>query len=64
MFGSSLTEKATHYRREPFAGDFRRSVALPQDVDPEQVNASYHDGIVEIGVQRQQLAKPRQIEVH
>jgi HSP20 family protein len=64
MFGSSLTEKATHYRRERFAGDFRRSVALPQDVDPEQVNASHHDGIVEIRVQRQQLAKPRQIEVH
>ena len=59
-----LDEKATLYRQERFAGDFRRSVALPQDVDPEQVNASYRDGIVEIRVQRQQSAKPRQIEIH
>lgn len=59
-----LDEKATHYRQERFAGDFRRSVALPQDVDPEQVNASYRDGIVEIRVKRQQSAKPRQIEIH
>jgi HSP20 family protein len=59
-----LDEKATHYRQERFAGDFRRSVALPQDVDPEQVHASYRDGIVEIRVQRQQSAQPRQIEIH
>lgn len=57
-------EKATHYRQERFAGEFRRSVALPPDIDPEQVNASYRNGIVEIRVQRQQSAQPRQIQIY
>jgi HSP20 family protein len=39
-------------------------LTLPEDVDAEQVEAKYREGIVEITVKRRQAAKPRQIEVH
>ena len=56
-------EEANYYRQERFSGEFRRVISLPEDVDPEQVQAKYVDGIVRIGVQRRESARPRQIEV-
>jgi HSP20 family protein len=55
---------ATYYRSERFEGEFRRVIALPEDVDPDKVDASYHDGIVEIRVQRRESSRPRRIEIH
>jgi HSP20 family protein len=52
-----------HYRQERFSGEFRRVINLPEDVDPERVQAKYVDGIVQIGVQRRESARPRQIEI-
>jgi HSP20 family protein len=54
---------ATFYRQERFRGEFRRALTLPEDVDPEKVEAKYRDGIVEITVQRREAAKPRQISI-
>lgn len=54
---------AEYYRRERYDGQFRRVIALPDDVDPERVNAKYRDGILQITVQRRVAAKPRQVEV-
>jgi HSP20 family protein len=54
---------AEYYRRERFDGDFRRVVTLPDDVDPERVDAKYRDGVLQISVQRRESARPRQIEV-
>ena len=59
-----LEEKATYYRQERFGGEFRRVISLPEDVDPERVEAKYCDGIVQVIIQRQRSAKPRQIEIH
>lgn len=56
--------QASFYRQERFAGEFRRVISLPEDVDPERVQAKYVDGIVQIGVQRRESARPRQIEIH
>jgi HSP20 family protein len=39
-------------------------VSLPEDVDPERVEAKYVDGIVHVSVGRRASAKPRQIEIH
>ena len=36
---------------------------LPDDVDPEKVDASYRDGVLRITIQRREAARPRQIEV-
>ena len=52
-----------HYRQERFSGEFRRVISLPEDVDPERVQAKYVDGIVQIGLQRRESARPRQIEI-
>jgi HSP20 family protein len=52
-----------YYRKELFSGNFHRVINLPEDVDPEKVDASYVDGVLRISVQRRESAKPRQIEV-
>ena len=56
-------QEATWYRRERFSGEFRRSVGLPEDVDPDRVEAKYVDGILTVTVGRRASAKPRQITV-
>ena len=56
-------QEATWYRRERFTGEFRRSVGLPEDVDPDRVEAKYVDGILTVTVGRRASAKPRQITV-
>lgn len=57
-------EGADYYRRERFDGEFRRVVSLPEDVDPDQVDARYVDGVLHVAVQRRESAKPKQITVH
>ena len=60
----ALEDRANYYRQERFSGEFRRIVSLPEDVDPERVEAKYRDGIVQISVQRRAAVQPRQIEIH
>jgi HSP20 family protein len=56
-------ENAEYYRRERFSGSFRRVISLPEDVDPEKVEARYVDGILHVAIQRREAARPRRIEV-
>jgi HSP20 family protein len=56
-------DEATYYRQERSGGEFRRVISLPDDVDPDRVDASYRDGIVQISVGRRESAKPRQIAI-
>ena len=56
-------EKASVHIDERFAGRFRRVVTLPDDVDPNAVQASYRDGVLHITVARRQAAQPRRITV-
>ena len=51
------------YAGERFAGTFRRVVTLPDDSDPERVEASYRDGVLKIVVPKRESARPRQINV-
>ena len=51
------------YRRERFNGAFRRAITLPEDVDPDRVEASYRDGVLHLTVARREEVKPRRIEV-
>jgi HSP20 family protein len=59
-----LREDAEYYRRERFSGEFHRVVSLPDDVDPERVEATYRDGVLHITVQRRDAARPRQITIN
>ena len=52
------------YARERFAGDFRRVVSLPEEVDASRVEASYRDGVLRIVVPKREESKPRRINVN
>ncbi len=58
-----VRKDATYYRQERFSGGFRRAITLPEDVDPDKVEAKYMDGIVRITLGRRASAKPRQIQI-
>lgn len=60
----TVNEEADYYRRERFDGEFRRVVTLPDDVDPDRVDAKYRDGVLQITVQRREAVRPRQIAVN
>lgn len=49
---------------ERFAGQFRRTLTLPEDVDPQRVEARSRDGVLWIQVERSEAARPRKIQVH
>lgn len=59
-----VNQNADYYRRERFDGDFRRAITLPEDVDPDRVEAKYRDGVLRITIQRRESARPRQITVN
>jgi HSP20 family protein len=56
-------DKLSVYARERFAGNFKRVVSLPDDVDTARVEANYRDGILRISIPKAEASKPRRIEV-
>lgn len=56
-------EKATVHIDERFAGRFRRVVTLPDDIDPNAVEARYRDGVLHVSLKRLEAARPRRIDV-
>lgn len=52
------------YTRERGAGSFTRAIALPDDVDPAQVSATYKDGVLQVSIARRASAQPQRIPVH
>jgi HSP20 family protein len=55
--------EASVHVNERFAGRFHRVIALSDDLDPDQVRASYRDGVLHVSIQRQRAAQPRRIQV-
>jgi HSP20 family protein len=53
------------WRSERRYGSFRRLIPLPEDIDRENVSASFRDGVLEVamGMPQQEKAKGRRIEV-
>lgn len=56
-------DKVSVYSRERVSGRFKRAVSLPDDVDPERVQATYRDGVLHISVARREAAQPRRIAI-
>lgn len=50
-------------RTERFYGSFYRSLALPTEVDGDNVKASYTNGTLELTLPKKEEAKPKQITV-
>jgi HSP20 family protein len=56
-------EKATVHIDERFSGRFRRVVTLPDDIDPNAVEARYRDGVLHVSLKRHEAARPRRIDI-
>lgn len=60
---AEVPEKATVHINERFAGGFRRVISLPDDIEPDSIEAKYRDGVLHIAIQRKQEAQPRRITI-
>ena len=58
-----LEERQSYHRRERRAGSFRRSLELPNRVDPERADAKYVNGILTLTLPKAAEAKPREISI-
>ena len=52
------------YAQERFSGKFRRVVSLPEDADPNKVQANLRDGVLHVSVAKRESTKPRQISIN
>lgn len=50
----------TYLRRERRLGSFQRVIPMPVEIKPNEVKATYHDGILEISLPKSEQAKSRQ----
>ncbi len=51
------------YARERPAGRFDRTVALPDDIDPDQIKATYRDGVLRVSIARRESVQPKRISI-
>ena len=56
-------DEERYYRVERRFGSFQRSLALPQSVKADQIDAAYDDGILTVTVPKAEQEKPKRIEV-
>ena len=52
-----------YHRVERAYGTFQRSFMLPTLVDQEHVQATYHDGVLELRLPKSEAAKPKRIAI-
>jgi HSP20 family protein len=51
------------YRIERSFGSFSRSLTLPDGVDPDAINAEFHNGVLSVRIPKPEERKPRRIEI-
>ncbi len=56
-------EPERYHRRERFIGPFSRIISLPDGLDPDKINASYKDGVLDISILKKEEKKPKQIAI-
>jgi HSP20 family protein len=56
-------EGRTYHRRERSYGQFVRSFTLPNNVDRENIKATFDRGLLRIEMPKREEAKPRQIKI-
>jgi HSP20 family protein len=57
------TSEQQFHRVERRYGSFRRSITLPSQVQADQIEASFEDGLLEVVVPKAEEAKPKKISV-
>ena len=53
-----------YYRKERVYGSFERHFKLPENVNPEKINADFKDGVLKVEIAKPEATKPKQITVH
>ena len=56
-------ENAAWHRRERVYGSFSRTVELPFRIDPDQVQARFGNGLLEVELQRPEADRPKRIRI-
>ena len=59
----SETTKGQYHLRERRFGTFARTITLPTTVKPEDIQADYHDGILELKMPKSEEVKPKRIPI-
>jgi HSP20 family protein len=52
-----------YYRIERRYGSFSRSIALPQQINEEGIEAKYENGVLQVSVPKAEIVKPKKITV-
>lgn len=55
--------EGSYHRRERKMGRFHKAVTLPYAVNPEDVEASFKDGVLSIVMKKAESAKPKKITI-
>jgi HSP20 family protein len=53
-----------YYRIERAVGTFSRSLTLPEGIDPENIKASFNNGVLEVRVPKPEERKPRRVAIN
>ncbi len=61
--GGEKIEGSEMYRSERWFGRFHRTVNLPYPVVPDQIKATYTDGVLTVTLPKAEEAKPKQIAI-
>jgi HSP20 family protein len=56
-------ENEGYYRFERVHGQFARSLAIPDGIDPEQVDASFDRGVLEVRIPKPAERKPHRVAI-
>ena len=56
-------DEQQYHIRERRYGNFCRSVSFPSQIDAEDVEASYENGILKLNIPKAEVAKPRKISI-
>jgi HSP20 family protein len=51
------------HMNERFAGRFHRVISLSDDLDPNEVRATYREGVLHVSIKRQESALPRRVQI-
>jgi HSP20 family protein len=62
-FKEQQGSRATWYINELAAGEFRRSIQFPFELDAEHADAQFHHGLIRIRVAKAQHAKPTRLSI-
>lgn len=57
-------DRASIHTHERFAGRFHRVISLSDDLDPNEVRATYREGVLHVSIKRQESAQPRRIDIN